>query len=842
MPSFVASAASAVVVATIALSDTHSSLADAAPVFNTPIEHVVVLMEENRAFDHMLGWYPGVNGLKGNETNLVNTSDPSSDRVTVGKTSPYVGPFDPDHSTPATTDKIFGQDCLARDCNEPTMSGFVEFETARHGEDAAKSVMNMFTPDRVPIMSTLAQEFAVFDRFFCSHPGPTFPNRLFHLMGSSKGDTETKVWDPNSTLYTGRTVFDIVEEAGHDWAYYYADAPLEMAMVEKLTFHPGKIHGWERFKKDIAEGSLPAYSYVNPRWFVNLTSLEGSSDQHPDHDVRLGEALMKEVYEDLRASPKWNSTLFVITYDEHGGFYDHVPPPMNVPTPDDFPSFPDKNFKFNRLGVRIPTLLISPWIPKGTVISEPLDGEKPQENSEFDLTSIISTVRKMFAPSGSDIQPLTRRDAWSATFEDRLTQLSAPRTDCPTTLPDAPKSLGQKDALREAAQPLNDLQVDIVAAYENLRIKTGLEAQGDLPKFQGEASEWIAKIVDGVLAANKMAYGNDDLGNCEKYAYDFCCAVGTPCDCTKGTTAPGQCKETSYAYCCTVGTPCDCSQPPLDVDEEPTVAVPEESLPTDSEKPVQADDVTPIDGFEVDVLGNCKKVPYDFCCAVGTPCDCTKGTTAPGQCQETAYAYCCSVGTPCDCSQPPLEDADEPIDVIAVEEPIPAVVENPVQTDDVTPVDGFEVDVLGNCKKIPYDYCCAFGTPCNCTEGTTAPGQCQETAYAYCCTVGTPCDCSQPALEDIDAPAHVIEVVEPEPVEEVHEDDLGNCKKVPYDFCCAVGTPCDCTKGTTAPGQCQETAYAYCCSVGTPCDCSQPPLEDADEPIHFIEPVPVESS
>ena len=92
-------------------------------------------------------------------------------------------------------------------------------------------------------------------------------------------------------------------------------------------------------------------------------------------------------------------------------------------------------------------------------------------------------------------------------------------------------------------------------------------------------------------------------------------------------SAPGQCKETSYAYCCTVGTPCDCSQPPLDVDEEPTVAVPEESLPTDSEKPVQADDVTPIDGFEVDVLGNCKKVPYDFCCAVGTPCDCTKGTT-----------------------------------------------------------------------------------------------------------------------------------------------------------------------------------------------------------------------
>ena len=277
---------------------------------------VCFVAPQNRAFDHMLGYFPGVDGLKGDEFNLVNTSDPSSERVTVDNTSPYVGPFDPDHSTPATTDKIFGKDCLAKGCDTPTMSGFVEFESARHGLEPSKSVMNMFTPDRVPIMSTLASEFAVFDRFFCSHPGPTWPNRLFQLMGSSKGDTETSKWDVNSTLYTGRTIFDNVEEAGHDWKFYYADAPLEMAMIEKLTFHPGKIHGWDRFKKDIREGDLPAFSWVNPRWFINMTSLEGANDQHPDHDVRLGEALMKEMYEELRASPKWNSTLFIITYDE----------------------------------------------------------------------------------------------------------------------------------------------------------------------------------------------------------------------------------------------------------------------------------------------------------------------------------------------------------------------------------------------------------------------------------------------------------------------------------------------------------------------------------------------
>lgn len=284
------------------------------------------------------------------------------------------------------------------------MSGFIEFEAKKHGLEHVQSIMDMFTPERVPVISTLAQEFAVFDRFFCSHPGPTWPNRLFQLMGTSNGDTKTSTWDPNTTLYKGRTVFDIVEEAGHDWKFYYADAPLEMAMIEKLTLSPFKVKGWDAFKSDIAEGNLPAFSWVNPRWFINTTSLQGASDQHPDHDVRQGEALMKEVYEDLRASPKWNSTLFIITYDEHGGFYDHVPPPMGIPAPDDLPSFPDKDFNFTRLGVRVPTLLISPWVKKGTVISGPLQHEKPQDNSEFDLTSIISTVRKMFASEESDVK------------------------------------------------------------------------------------------------------------------------------------------------------------------------------------------------------------------------------------------------------------------------------------------------------------------------------------------------------------------------------------------------------------------------------------------------------
>lgn len=467
----------------------------------------------------MFGFFPGVNGLTGKETNPLNTSDPNSKTVGILDNSPYIGPYDPDHGTTATTDKIFGMAGVKEGCTDPKMDGFIEFATVRKHKslDEAQSLMNMFRPNRLPVMSALAENYAVFDRFFCSHPGPTWPNRLFQLMGTSLGCTATGDYRPKPAvdpLYPGRTVFDIVEEAGHDWAFYYADAPLELSMVEKLTLHPEKVKGWHRFKSDIRAGSLPAFSWVNPRWFVNATSLEGASDQHPDHDVRCGEALMKEVYEELRASPTWNSTLFIVTYDEHGGFYDHVPPPMNIPEPQgphDLPSFPDKGFKFDRLGIRVPTLLISPWVPKGTVISEPADHEKPAGNSEFDLTSIISTVKNLLGGADAGVQPLTKRDAWAATFDTRLSEPS-PRTDCPMHLPDAPKSLGKEHAMNEAALPLNDLQQDIINAFDGLRrtfkkktATTSTAAVDDkeeaLPTLQGEGSEWVTKVVDEVKEA-----------------------------------------------------------------------------------------------------------------------------------------------------------------------------------------------------------------------------------------------------------------------------------------------------------------------------------------------------
>eukprot|EP00756_Hemistasia_phaeocysticola_P010326 Hpha_TRINITY_DN15008_c2_g22::TRINITY_DN15008_c2_g22_i1::g.123944::m.123944/K01114/plc; phospholipase C len=457
------------------------------------IKHIVVLMEENRAFDHMMGWFPGVNGLKGDEFNPYDTKDPSKGGVKVSKNAPYISPWGPNHCFNGTKEEIFGKagEAAAKD---PTMDGFVETHYLANKSRYQNNwtiPMDMFTPERLPVMKALADNFAVFDRYFCSVPGPTWPNRIFQLMGTSKGDTKTHVWHPYTGLYFGKTVFDQIEEVGLDWKFYYADAPLEMALLEKILANPLKVHGWERFKKDIAKGELPAFSWVNPRWFVNKTSGEGCNSQHPDHDVRLGEALMKEVYESLRAGPAWNETLFIITYDEHGGFYDHVPPPMDIPQPDDSKSFPDEGFDFKRSGVRIPTLLISPWVSKGLVIGKP-DGPTP--TSEYELSSVIATAGKLFGFNGF----LTKRDAWAGTFEMHLNE-SSPRSDCPMTLPDAPKSLGAEHAAAEAAKPLSELHEDIVEAFKNLRGDSPLTQAGKVPTLQGDASEWISQVTQEIM-------------------------------------------------------------------------------------------------------------------------------------------------------------------------------------------------------------------------------------------------------------------------------------------------------------------------------------------------------
>ena len=305
----------------------HSSAAStSAASASARIKHVVVVMEENRSFDHFFGFAKklagmAVDGLTGHESNPLNGSRAHSRRIAVDDQSPYLGPCDPDHSTPATTAKIFGVSNAARgklSRSHARMQGFVEFEQGRHGNSSEAlnwcGVLSMFTPDRLPVLTTMAKEFAIMDQFFCSHPGPTWPNRMFMLSATSAGSTSTGPWYHNEPgqLFPQRTFFDELEEHGRTWRNYYNDTPWELFM-EKIATSPDNVRPLTEFFADAAAGTLPSFSWINPRSGINISTGVGSNDQHPDHDVAAGEAFYKDLYEAVRAGPGWNETLFVVT-------------------------------------------------------------------------------------------------------------------------------------------------------------------------------------------------------------------------------------------------------------------------------------------------------------------------------------------------------------------------------------------------------------------------------------------------------------------------------------------------------------------------------------------------
>ena len=471
-------------------------------------DHIIVVMEENRSFDHLLGWSKQlkVNGLTGKESNPISTITANSPLVYVDQDSPYIAPADPDHTTYATTSKIYGMKQLLQANYTETMDGFVEWEYARGGRNDTKfhRVMSMFPPSRLPVINQLAEEFCVMDRFFASVPGCTWPNRQFAMAATAGGNTETFFWYNGTpgVLFPQKTIFDQLEDEGFSWANYYSDSPWEL-MMESIAHHPDHLLSMDRFYESAADGTLPNYAFINPRGGINVTTGEGSNDMHPDHDVALAEKFYREIYEAVRNSPKWNRTLLILTFDEHGGFYDHVAPPtVGIPKPDDHASFPDFYFNFDRLGLRIVTILISPWVEKGTVISAPPTAQKPTATSEYDLTSIMATVRKLYNMSSP---ALTKRDAWAATFEHAFTQLSAPRTDCPTELVPAPPPTVTKETMSlEADQPLSHLQRDMAAMLQQLTgdghteqelaplANAGVASHPDALRTQGELGKWLA--------------------------------------------------------------------------------------------------------------------------------------------------------------------------------------------------------------------------------------------------------------------------------------------------------------------------------------------------------------
>ncbi len=395
------------------------------------INHVVVLMLENRSLDHMLGFLytsdgnvspagDPYEGLTGTESNPDSGGNPVTVfQLTADTPNLYFMPgADPGEGFQATNDQLYGSDTGPATTGQPaTCQGFVTDFTYTLGWEqtqgwsilpgtVANDIMGCFTPPTLPVLSALARGYAVCDHWFASAPTETLTNRAFTLAATSQGhmDDETKT-------FTCPTIFASLTAKGIGWTVYGYDAqPLTKDMFTDIAQADATHFGlFKDFEGAAAAGTLPPFTFLEPSW----TSTGNS--QHPNYDVALGEQLIHDVYEALRAGPGWPQTLLVITYDEHGGCYDHVPPPWGATPPDD--NVGEYGFTFDRFGVRVPALLISPLIAPGTVFRVPA-GSTP-----IDHTSILKTVEQRW-----DLPPLTARDAAAPGFGDVLT-LTTPRTD-----------------------------------------------------------------------------------------------------------------------------------------------------------------------------------------------------------------------------------------------------------------------------------------------------------------------------------------------------------------------------------------------------------------------------
>jgi phospholipase C len=229
---------------------------------------------------------------------------------------------------------------------------------------------------------------------------------------------------------------------------------------------------------DVTVGDLPELTWIEPSYYNvgNSTTkhYKYADDQHPDHDVSLGDQLIKDIYDSLRASPLWNKSALIITYDEHGGFFDHVPPlDKNVPSPDGI-NCTDDPFDFTRIGVRVPTIVISPWVKKGQVIHAP-SPVSSTSNGQYEHSSFPATiVHKLFQPIHPEIHPkpsyLTARDEWAATFESVFTSLKHPRDDCPLTTPAPSREVHQLSLPpQDGSMKLSDFQKELLFLAASLK-------------------------------------------------------------------------------------------------------------------------------------------------------------------------------------------------------------------------------------------------------------------------------------------------------------------------------------------------------------------------------------
>jgi phospholipase C/peptidoglycan hydrolase-like protein with peptidoglycan-binding domain len=416
------------------------------------IDHIVVLMMENRSFDHVLGHLSlppllggrgrtDVNGLKGSEFNLLQDG-----------TRAYVFPYtrapatlfgyDPGHGFSDQKIQRGGQtltlpgpsarsqsgdvddDTLPKEVTVPAMGGFVLAyaqqiarlysaeelnDRSRNYGSLATDIMGYHLSADLPMYSFLTENYLICDRWFAAHPGDTWPNRFITLTGNlapkpphdpHAGYPETGVPDAKDfTPVHVKNIFDHLDAGGVTWRYYEHDLCMLRLFADYTLGHPNIVQiddPVQGLEAAAHAGTLPSIVFIDP----DLTDVPAGNDDHPPTDIALGQRLIKRVYDAIANSPLWEKTLLIITYDEYGGFYDHVLP-REVSDPQDLeyvsPMFNDPEFpeqappgQFHPVpvhfrGVRVPTFIVSPWVQKGGV-----------SHLTFDHTSILKTIVTRF--------------------------------------------------------------------------------------------------------------------------------------------------------------------------------------------------------------------------------------------------------------------------------------------------------------------------------------------------------------------------------------------------------------------------------------------------------------
>jgi phospholipase C len=382
------------------------SLAKDAPLgAQIPIDTFVIIMMENRSFDHMLGNFKAMQPDA--EVSALDATNPDTDGTPITFFhQPAYCLDDPNH----------GWNEVHLEYDDGKMDGFVINNYLNNGEPAdGKRAMGYYTETDIPFFYAMASTFAVADHSFCSLLGPTGPNRAYLQAATSFGKTGVTLYmDPHNNL------IEIMEAAKVTWRDYYSSLPTLGTFLDSLSKHIENITRMEYFMADVSSGNLSQINFVDPELGDSFGA--NRNDLHPPGDVQLGDQFLEQTVKALMASPQWPRMAIIVTFDEHGGFYDHVPPPPACPPDDLDPELSpgDQPGRFDRYGVRVPTIVISPYARPHYV-----------SHAVYDHTSILRLLEARFL-----MPAMTARDANADPLLD-LFDFSKPSFATPPSLPSA---------------------------------------------------------------------------------------------------------------------------------------------------------------------------------------------------------------------------------------------------------------------------------------------------------------------------------------------------------------------------------------------------------------------